>query len=955
LSQIFLDFFNRAMSAGWLILAVVLLRLVLKRAPRWVHCILWALVALRLLCPFAPESVLSLIPSAETLPRESLYAAQPQLHTGVAALNSAVNPAFSKSFAPQSLTSINPLQVWTWLAGWIWVLGMLLLAVYAGISFRRLQQAVAPSIEEDGLHLCDGIDTPFILGVFRPKIFVPSNLDGAQLAYVAAHERAHLARRDHWWKPLGFLLLTVYWFHPLIWVGYVLLCRDIELACDERVVKTLDPAQKKAYSQTLLDCAVTRRSIAACPVAFGEVGIKTRVKAVLHYKKPAFWVLLTAILVCIAVAVCFLTNPKSAPQAEPFGRSYSVNGVLYENGSFSSTYELFAADQYQLSADGALLADGILQGQSEEIDLTREQFDDLFRSPLTWADNVTPSRLRRDNSRAWKVQTTDTRFYYLLQQRDGTLLLTYGYDNWEFDPMIRFVFRLGRSATELAVGNAYVSSQCIYQTPFSSVLASSNSGYYYYIEENAFVMGHRKTMTEARIEPVTWLWQPFPFTEDAWRGKFFAELGCPDLSGYRTQLYQPLNETYFLLSLDDQLWLVEDHGEQAGIWAIYALQQAESRSSAQWTYMDGVDSAFPPLLLDFDLNFREIQLSCDAGQLYGAYENIHDEVLHYYGDGILYWTAMPNGKQGDDIPDTVQIDFTLLQEDDTALTGTLQLKRDKSGSGIAFQTADCTICDGWQIQWTTAPGITTIRGTLPPDPLAAYLLALTGTESWATSGWQQDNLDLQQLTDLLRNAAQNQVPAPEQMTIWQFDVLLPEGELLRLSAGLEEDLVQIASSDGLPGDTIWVRDAALYQLVRTCNDREPLGIDQAAYDAYRQPVDAHLAYIPDLPGGMRKEQVTKELTGFRLAQESTRLNAQAYKMEVVWNVDPPEQAYILPAGSAWLNSSLQCCGMNVSETYLIVVDGEPVGFVGYWFLMGDQTLERFETQSDLIRSVQQDG
>lgn len=314
MSGIFLKLLNLSISASWLVLVVLALRLVLKRAPKWVNVLLWGMVALRLMLPFSIESALSLIPSAETLSPEVVqFDPAPTITSGVELIDNAVNPSLSESFAAAPLASVNPLYVWTYLAGWVWLIGLAAMLLYALVSYLRLRRRVSASIPlRENIYVCDEVPSPFILGIVRPRIYLPSALDEAQRGSVLSHERAHLARRDHWWKPLGFALLAVYWFNPLLWLAYTLLCRDIELACDERVLRGMDAGQVKAYSSALLACSVPRRMIAACPLAFGEVGVGARVKNALRYKKPAFWVVAASVIVCIVVAVCFLTNPERA-------------------------------------------------------------------------------------------------------------------------------------------------------------------------------------------------------------------------------------------------------------------------------------------------------------------------------------------------------------------------------------------------------------------------------------------------------------------------------------------------------------------------------------------------------------------------------------------------------------------------------------------------------------------
>ena len=343
MSNLFITLLNMSIAAGWLILAVVVLRFLLKKAPRWISCVLWALVGIRLVCPFSPESVLSLIPSAETLPATSLQTGRPAIHSGIAMLNSTVNPVISESLAPAPGASVNPMQVITYVAAIVWIIGVVGMLIYGSISVWKIKRAVSASLPlahftnkeidiqeqemqtkwQEKCRVCDGIASPFILGIIRPMIYLPSDLTPEQMKQVLSHETAHLRRKDHWWKPLGFAILTLHWFNPLVWLAYVLLCRDIELACDEKVVRAMKEEEKRSYSKVLLDCSVSRRMISACPLAFGEVGVKTRIRSVLSYKKPAFWIIVVALLTCIVVAVCFLTNPPGTddetPREEYFG------------------------------------------------------------------------------------------------------------------------------------------------------------------------------------------------------------------------------------------------------------------------------------------------------------------------------------------------------------------------------------------------------------------------------------------------------------------------------------------------------------------------------------------------------------------------------------------------------------------------------------------------------------
>lgn len=338
MADVFIKTLNMGIAAGWLILAVVVLRILLKKAPKRFRLLLWAVVGLRLVLPVSIESALSLVPSAQTLPEGVMYAAAPELNTGIAALNDAINPAFTAAFAPEPAASANPLQVLLPIASVIWLAGAAVMLLWALVSWLRLRRRVAEAVRLEGnVFESERVASPFVLGLIRPRIYLPFGLDEGAREQVLTHERAHIARGDHIIKPLGWLILAVYWYNPLVWLAYALFCRDIELACDERVIRTLPVSGRADYSQALLDLSRPRHGVGACPLAFGESAVKGRVKSVLTYKRPAFWLIMLAALLCIGAAVCFLTDPKveaddSVPSDAPdYGIPITVSAGLPEN------------------------------------------------------------------------------------------------------------------------------------------------------------------------------------------------------------------------------------------------------------------------------------------------------------------------------------------------------------------------------------------------------------------------------------------------------------------------------------------------------------------------------------------------------------------------------------------------------------------------------------------------
>lgn len=356
MESVFLKLLHMSMSAGWLTAAVILFRLIFKKAPKNMRCILWSLVGIRLLCPFSLKSALSLVPNPESLSQNVLHTALPdQSRTAAPVSQLAAGPEgqktpelseLSRTVTVNSPDAAHPLLT---ACTFIWLAGIAAFLIYLLISSLLLYRRVREGMRlRDNIWLCDRINTPFILGIFRPRIYLPSGISTQCADYALAHEKAHLARFDHWRKPLGYLLLAVYWFHPAIWAAYILFCKDIELACDEKVIHDFDIQSKKAYSSALLDLSIRHHAFAACPPAFSEGNIKERVKEVLKYKKPAYWIILAASVCCIALAVCFMTDPISgqttATKNAENAQSASLKTAAMQNTDSSQENTEAAAD-----------------------------------------------------------------------------------------------------------------------------------------------------------------------------------------------------------------------------------------------------------------------------------------------------------------------------------------------------------------------------------------------------------------------------------------------------------------------------------------------------------------------------------------------------------------------------------------------------------------------------------
>lgn len=310
--KLFIHVVNMSISASYVILAMLLLRLLLKKAPKWITVALWGIVAFRLICPISFESVFSLIPSAQVVSPEIMMDHNPQIDSGISFLNLTLNELIADNLTPAIGESMNPLQLWIPVLAVFWIVGILVLFGYAFFRYIKLKRMVATAVRyQDGVFQSENVDSPFVLGIFQPRIYLPFHMNETDMVHVIAHEQAHILRNDHLWKVIGFTLVMMHWFNPLAWLGYLLFCRDLEFACDEKAIKLLDCDKRADYSEALLNCTVKRVHIFACPLAFGEVGVKKRIKSVLNYQKPVLWISILVILLSVAVAFAFLTNPVS--------------------------------------------------------------------------------------------------------------------------------------------------------------------------------------------------------------------------------------------------------------------------------------------------------------------------------------------------------------------------------------------------------------------------------------------------------------------------------------------------------------------------------------------------------------------------------------------------------------------------------------------------------------------
>lgn len=376
MEDIFLSFLNMSINASYFALAVILIRLLLKKAPKWVNCLLWSLVGLRLIMPFSFESVFSLIPSKQPIPSDIITNPPTAISNRIPLLNSTVHPQINEAVANGLQKSSNLMQFIVFIASIIWLVGIVIMFSYAFLSFIRIKRKTDIRIEaERNVFLCDNIPSPFILGVLRPKIYIPSDSKEENMQYILTHEKAHIKRFDHIWKPVGFLLLSLNWFNPVLWIAYILLCRDIEGACDEKVIKELGSECKKPYSEALLDCSVKQRYISVCPLAFGETGVKQRIKNVLKYKKPAVILIVISIIIAGVAAICFLSDPKEE------NTEVSIDGIITRT-EFDGVY--LSLKSVDVKENGTKLFNCLWHNETDSMAYYGEMYDIEIKNGDEW-------------------------------------------------------------------------------------------------------------------------------------------------------------------------------------------------------------------------------------------------------------------------------------------------------------------------------------------------------------------------------------------------------------------------------------------------------------------------------------------------------------------------------------------------------------------------------------------
>ncbi|NLX64816.1 MAG: hypothetical protein GX022_08610 [Clostridiaceae bacterium] len=446
MSQLFLAVLNMSLTANYVILFVILIRLLLKKVPKSISYALWVVVAFRLVVPFSLESMFSLMPRNKNvvlIPNDMIYQQSPQINNGVEAVDSFVNTPLP---APTVMTVINPLQIFVETGTYIWVLGILMLLVYSFISVLILKrQLQGAQFIERNIFEAKNLRTPFVLGLINPRIYLPVGLSKEEQNYILLHEQTHIQRKDHIIKIIAFLILSVHWYNPLVWIAFILMSMDMEMSCDEKVLKSMNEDVKKSYANTLLSLAAGKYILSGSPLAFGEGNIKMRIKNVLNYKKPKFWILLFSIIIAAVIGIGLAMNPKSEESSMVSfnGSSYRVKEIIYQDPMYSFGYTLDTAPKYCISSDFVLFSkqsseDWVMYGKLDPYKISKQKLYTLFNQP---SDNVYEAV--NNTKLIYRTDTADDAktFYLVLQLENGDVLLAVGYDNEDFRN-IRWLFGL---------------------------------------------------------------------------------------------------------------------------------------------------------------------------------------------------------------------------------------------------------------------------------------------------------------------------------------------------------------------------------------------------------------------------------------------------------------------------------------------------------------------------------
>lgn len=588
-SACFPKLLNMSLTASVVIVFVLLLRFLLKKAPKIISYALWGLVLFRLLCPISLESGLSLFglvhapvtpsgtltSSIEYIPGDLVQAESPSVVLPAPDAEETTSQGMEQ---PVSGAAETPVVF----AAYIWVTGVLGMGLYGVISYLRLRRKlVTASPLRENIYLVDGISSPFVLGLLHPKIYLPSSLGEQELPYIVLHEQHHIRRLDHLVKVLAFVALSLHWFNPLVWLAFVLSARDMEMSCDEAVIRKMGDGIRADYTASLLSLATGKHIIAGMPLAFGQGDTKGRIRNLANRKKPAFWVVLAGAVICALAALGLLTNPAT-PVDGPL--AVFLDGQIAAHHQSESSKENFCCLDYEVlgtEKKGDQVTVYLWVLYREYSDAATVESGAHVPTVITAElqdGNYVPVEYWEPRDGSYYAQDIRAKFPLLLQGRAMDSQRYVKKQSDRLDQAAREHFaQMDTDTAQVLSSTTFVSDQCIYLNPLSSYSAiNGDSGYIYRISGNYFEMISRSTGVPRLTQVSNWEWQPFPYTQEEWAALFTpATNALADLHELYNEIqYLPLTANHFFMRVDVQLWIVElASNPQMGtyLWSIYNL------------------------------------------------------------------------------------------------------------------------------------------------------------------------------------------------------------------------------------------------------------------------------------------------------------------------------------------------------------------------------------------------
>ena len=697
---------NMSLTASVTVVLVILLRFALKKAPKVISYALWGIVLFRLLFPISIGSSFSVFNLFETptedsgfmtsvieyVPTDIVHTEYPSVVLPVPGVSDVINEALPQG---EEQLRADPLEAPISFATYIWMAGVLVMGIYSAISYVQLRRKLRIIVPlRDNIFIADDIKSPFVVGLFRPRIYLPCNLSQKEQEYIILHEKHHIKRCDHIMKALAFLALAIHWFNPLVWVAFILAGKDMEMSCDEAVIRKVGTDVRADYSASLLTLATGRRIIAGTPLAFGEGDTKGRIHNLSKWKKPTVWIVIISVILCVGLTVCLITNPANGMHLYEIDDSRNYSDLLHERETI--TLSSFGKETPVSDMEGLLKAlDEVKVGRTA----IPSRSEDRDHSHQIILDGRTYINFSWDYTRVWIDNRVKPTYTYMVTNplAVSQLFRDFGGDNTGSE--------IG-SVGEIIPGTTYVPYQCIYMNPLSSYAAmGGDSGLKYILGGEYLVIvnrGNGSIMSiasnpegemldngsgdsRAMVEVGDWDWKEFPYTDEEWEALFWPEgiFVIEDIrEKYDNILYIRLSSEMFLMNVDGSVWLVtvsNDPKVGTYIWNIYSLVPESAMGFAQWEFAPMLSSRLPVFRVDFDMEYTSIQATCDNGLLvpWDTPGSSSDTIMTYKEGYALYWS--PSNEEGKAVT-SAKILFTVMNGDTPIYQGNIYLDG-SSGTG----------------------------------------------------------------------------------------------------------------------------------------------------------------------------------------------------------------------------------------------------------------------------------